>query len=126
MGEAGGAGRLPRIGPEEFDGERLRLPGVVAVAFLADWCPFCHAFEPRFAGLTPGAPARLLVADMTSEDSPLWERFRIEVVPTVIVFRGGSAVFRVDGVAGEGLGPRELTAIERAVDRAAGRPSPGR
>ncbi len=70
----------------------------------------------------PGAQARLVVADMTSEESPLWERFHIEVVPTVMVFSAGSGVFRVDGVAGEGLLPRDVTAIERAVVRAAGRP----
>ncbi len=70
----------------------------------------------------PGAQARLVVADMTSEESPLWERFHIEVVPTVMVFSAGNGVFRVDGVAGEGLLPRDVTAIERAVVRAAGRP----
>jgi thioredoxin 1 len=110
-------GMLPRIGPAEFDGERLRRPGTVAVAFLADWCPFCRRFEPEFAQLPGGQAYRLVVADLTSEASPLWDRFRIEIVPTVIVYRDGRSVFRADGVAGQGLGARDLAAIDAAAKR---------
>ena len=114
-----GMGRaLERVGPEAFDGTKLRRRGVVAVAFLADWCPFCRSFDPEFAALsTDDVPGRL-VADVTDEASPLWDRFGVEIVPTVVVFRDGSPVFRADGVAGEGLGQRELAAIAAAARRA--------
>jgi thioredoxin 1 len=104
---------LDRVGPGEFDGERLKRQGVVAVAFLADWCPFCRAFEPEFARLAERG-IRLLVADVTPEESPLWERFQVEVVPTVVVFRSGQAVFRADGVPGRGLDAAALAAIAAA------------
>jgi len=117
--------RLERVGAEAFDGDRLRRPGRVAVAFLADWCPFCRAFEPEFARIAAGAPERFLVADLTSEESPLWERFRVEIVPTVVVFDSGRAVFRADGVAGEGLDERDLEAVSTAV-RSGSPPAPVR
>jgi len=106
---------LTRVGPEAFQGEQLRQGGVAIVAFLADWCPFCRSFETEFALLQGAGPWTLLVADLTLEESPLWERFRVEVVPTVLVFRDGSSVFRADGVRGEGLGKDDLARIEAAA-----------
>ena len=108
-------GAVERVGPEAFDGVRLRRSGTVAVAFLADWCPFCHAFAPEFSALAPPGSPALLVADVTSEDSPLWDRFEVDVVPTVVVFREGTPILRADGVAGEGLGPDDLRSIRAAL-----------
>lgn len=115
------ARRLNRIGPEAFEGERLQRAGAVAVAFLADWCPFCRAFEPEFASLATPHGRALAVADLTDLDSPLWDRFAIEVVPTVVVFRDGRTILRRDGVAGQGLGSADLRAIEQALQASARR-----
>ena len=112
---------LPRIGPEVFDGVRLRRAARVAVAFLADWCPFCAEFEPGFAKLAQRSPADFLVADVTSYESPLWERFGIDTVPTVVVFQDGEEVWREDGIPGEGLDP---AALERVAESVEARSSP--
>jgi thioredoxin 1 len=109
---------MERIGADEFDNDRLRRPGTWAIAFLADWCPFCREFEPEFERLAGDGASHLAIADLTDEESPLWERFHVDVVPTVIVFRDGSATFRRDGRLGRGLGPADLTAIR--ADLAAG------
>jgi thioredoxin len=106
---------LERIGPESFDSTQLRRPGTWAVAFLADWCPFCRSFAPRFRRLASHDRYGLLVADLTSEESPLWDQFGIEIVPTVIVFRDGHVVARFDGRAGYGLDATHLKAIEAAA-----------
>jgi thioredoxin 1 len=112
---------VEQVGPEAFDGTRLRRADTVAVAFLADWCPFCREFRPEFERLRTEGMLELLVADMTDLESPLWDRFRIEVVPTVVVFRSGKPVYRADGVAGEGLGSGAIDAIRRAASESAGR-----
>jgi thioredoxin 1 len=105
---------VERVGPEAFDEIRLLRPGAWAVAFLADWCPFCREFAPRFGALSTSG-ARLLIADMTSEQSPLWDRFGVEVVPTVIVFRDGAATARIDGQAGYGLDSSDLSTVAAAL-----------
>ncbi len=105
---------MERIGPEAFDGQRLRRPGVWIVGFLADWCPFCRAFAPRLEALAK-AGRSVAVADLTDEESPLWERFGVDVVPTILVFRDGSVVFRRDGRLGRGLDAPDLEAAERAM-----------
>lgn len=96
-----------RVGAEAFEGERLLRAGVVPVVFLADWCPYCEQFLPELARLDrPGVAA--LVADLTDLESPLWDRFRVEVVPTVVVFRDGVAAERVDGIRSVGIRSEDL------------------
>jgi thioredoxin 1 len=114
------ATEVERVTAAAFDGRRLRRAGVIVVAFLADWCPFCRAFRPEFGRLAPGPEDYgLLVADVTSMESPLWEAFDLEVVPTVVVFRDGKVVGRRDGVAGVGLGSADLEAIANLARAAA-------
>jgi len=105
---------LERLGAGAFDGLRIRRSGVWAIAFLADWCPFCRDFVPAFSDLYGGG-FRLAIADLTDLESPLWERFEIEVVPSVIVFRDGVSVFRADGRFMEGLGPQDLASVRAAA-----------
>jgi len=117
MGSFGSAAvdRLDRLDARAFEGRKLRRPGPWAVAFLAEWCPFCRSFGPEFAQL--GRTGNLAVADLTDYGSPLWEEFAVDVVPTVIVFRDGEPIFRADGTLGEGLGDRDLAAVREALSR---------
>ncbi len=106
---------MERFGPEAFSGRRLNRPGSWAVVFLATWCPFCREFAPQFAHLARTS-GHLAVGDLTDLGNPLWETFDIEVVPTVLVFRDGKLLRRVDGRPMEGLGPADVRDIEAALD----------
>lgn len=46
--------------------------------------------------------------DISDYENPLWETFRIGVVPTIIIFKEGKAVFRKDGVLGRGLSQKAI------------------
>lgn len=105
---------VERVGAEAFDGERLRRPGTVVVGFLADWCPYCVRFAPQLQRLARRG-ASVLLADVSDEASPLWETFRIEIVPSVVVFHDGEPVARADGVAGLGLTPEQVRSIRAAT-----------
>ena len=100
--------------PDRFDGQVLRRPGRYAVVFTADWCPFCRSFLPEFSSLA-GPGFDVARVDLTDLSNPLWEQFEVEVVPTVIVFREGRITLRVDGVAGVGLGPRDVDRARAAA-----------
>lgn len=58
--------------------------------------------------------------DLSDMDDPLWETFDIKVVPTIIVFKEGQAVFRKDGILGRGLSQKALdeTIVEMETLRA--------
>jgi len=102
-----------------FRGERLDRPGTWVVAFLADWCPFCRALRTVLEEWETDGRFSMAVGDVTDDRSALWEVFRLEVVPTVVVFRDGAVVFRADGDLGSGLSARQLTEVR---DAASGRP----
>jgi len=115
---------IERVGAEAFEGGRLRRPGTWIVGFLADWCPFCHAFVPQLEDLAAATGRGVLFADVTDEASPLWDTFGIDVVPTVLVFHDGAAVFRRDGKLGQGLGSADVRAITGAAKAAEHSPTP--
>lgn len=99
---------VERLTRADFDGERLKRDGDVAVVFLAYWCPFCRSFAPEFEALDQHAPFGVALADISDEGDPLWERFRIEIVPTIVAFRSGREIGRRDGVPGYGLDGNDL------------------
>ena len=106
------------VGASAFDGPRLLRPGVVVVAFLADWCPHCDRFLPEVERLA-GEGLTVLRADVSDEESPLWDRFRVEIVPTLLVFRHGSEIFRADGTPGVGLRRAEVDGVANVARVAA-------
>ncbi len=106
---------MERLGADAFDGDRLRRSGTWAIAFLADWCGFCQAFAPKFEALAGSGPFEIAIADVTDEDNPLWERFNVEVVPTLLGFRDGPTIFRRDGRLGSGLAASDLSALRDAL-----------
>jgi thiol-disulfide isomerase/thioredoxin len=107
------------LGPDAFEGQKLLRPGSWAIDFSADWCPYCDAFLPEFAALEGGGPFEIAVADLTDLDSPLWDTFAVEVVPTIVVFREGEVIFRANGRSAEGLDGADLDAVRAAIRPAA-------
>ena len=108
MGRLANRPFMEDLSPSAFEHQTLRRPGRVAVVFSADWCPFCREFLPRFASLEGDPRYQVARVDLTDLENPLWEEFEIEIVPTVVAFREGEVVFRVDGVGGVGLSARDV------------------
>ncbi len=103
------------VAPGEFDGSVLRRDGPRGVLFKADWCGYCRAFEQQYAAAAAVDPAHLLVADLSDWDDPRWDDLDIVVVPTLVLFVGGTEVWRVDGVLGRGLRPDDLQALRARI-----------
>ena len=101
------------LDPDDFNGG-IRNKGTPAVLFVASWCPFCRSFFPVFQAGAEKAGIAWALMDISDDDSPLWETFSIEVVPTIIVFKEGEAVSRRDGVLGRGLSER---AVDETIDQ---------
>ena len=95
----------------DFEGTKLSKSGTIAVLFAASWCPFCRMFTTTFELRLREKGIEGARVDLSEYDSPLWDSFRIEIVPTVIVFRDGDAVFRRDGTSGVGLDPEIMTDV---------------
>lgn len=97
------------LSTDNFDGAKILDSRNILALFYATWCPFCREFLATFKESMQGRdnPVGALV-DISDMNNPLWERFDIEIVPTLIGFKEGRILLRKDGVAGVGLGTREL------------------
>ena len=87
----------------DFSGQTLNSPGILAAVFLASWCPFCRRFQPVFETAAKISGTAWASVDVSDDDNELWDVFSIDVVPTVVVFKDGKAVWRKDGLLGRGL-----------------------
>jgi len=57
------------------------------------------------------------LVDISDEDNPLWETFKVDIVPTLVGFRDGVAIARKDGIAGAGLGMSDLQDASRKMEK---------
>jgi thioredoxin 1 len=75
------------------------------VLFEMTGCPFCRMFRTEFHAFTEAysAACSFLRVKLDAYDNPLWEKYGIEAVPTVIAFAKGGIVSRADSIPGVGL-----------------------
>ena len=91
------------------------LSGAIAgracfVLFHSAWCPFCLAFAPAYDRLAADGDGVFL--KVSTDDAPgAEEEYAVEVVPTVLYFRGGRVAARLDGELGRGLDAKQLRAF---------------
>lgn len=100
----------------DFDGTRLKRPGIYAVCFGATWCPPTRQFVPKFVARNGHLPATLAMADITAWEDPLWDVFDIKITPTMVVFRDGEPVSRFDGRRMLGLRESDLDKLAASLD----------
>jgi thioredoxin 1 len=108
-----------KLQQSDFDGDRLKTPGVLAIVFYATWCPYCRGFYPEFQRALDSKRASWAEVDISDFDNPLWETFGINIVPSIILFKDGQAVFRIDGVQGRGLSKRNIEETLQEIESAA-------
>ena len=74
------------------------------VFFEMSNCPYCLAYKARFAELAAQRPdLGFLRVQLDDPGNPLWERYAIRAVPTVIAFAGGAVSARADSMLALGL-----------------------
>jgi thioredoxin 1 len=109
---------MEHIEPNEFD-KLLSSKEKSLVMFYADWCPFCQRFKPIFesANDTKSAINRYTFYEskINDDDNPLWDRFAISAVPTLVAFDNGKIVSRRDAKLGVGLNHSELDSILKEI-----------
>lgn len=109
---------LEILGTSDFKDGRLNRPGLYAVCYGAEWCPVTRRFMPRFTALSGQLPATLAIADITDLNSPLWDVFRIRITPSIIVFRDGEVIRRVDGKRFLGITRARLSVLKQTFSPA--------
>jgi thioredoxin 1 len=85
------------------------------VMFYADWCPFCQRFKPIFESANDNESAirgyTFYESKINDDDNPLWDRFVISAVPTLLAIDNGKIISRKDAKTGVGLRQSDLDSM---------------
>ena len=109
---------MKHLEPSQFD-KLLSSHEKALVMFYADWCPFCQKFKPIFESVAKqdhnksvSKEYKMYGSKVNDDDNPLWDRFSINAVPTIIAFNDrGEIVSRRDAKRGVGLDRTDLDSI---------------
>ena len=84
----------------------------VLVDFWAEWCMPCRMLAPVIEQLGEQYAGRLAVAKVNVDEQPeLAERYRIQSIPTVMLFRGGTPVHTESGLRPIGAYTSKIDAL---------------
>jgi thioredoxin 1 len=93
------AGKIERVDADSFSKMVLRSDVPVLVDFYADWCGPCKALAPVLEELAEETADAKIVKVNVDHSPELADRYGIESIPSLVVFRGGRSVQRHRGMA---------------------------
>ena len=80
------------ITKENFEEQVLRAEKPVLVDFWAPWCTYCRRIAPAVDQVAGQYGEQMVVGKVNVDEQPeLAERFGVETIPTLLVFRNGQA-----------------------------------
>lgn len=115
---------MEHLEPRQFD-TFLSLGQKSLVMFYADWCPFCQRFKPFFEQhyleMNQKSSLKLYACKLNEDENPLWDKFFVRAVPTLIAFyngqeNGNQIIARRDAKMGIGLTKNDLESIIEEVN----------
>lgn len=84
---------------ETFEQEVLKSEIPVLVDFWATWCGPCRAIAPILNDLENAADGKYKIVKVdTDECNDLAGEYKVDAIPTLILFKNGEAVNRVVGL----------------------------
>lgn len=84
----------------------------VLVDYWAPWCVYCRRIAPVYEKIAEEYGDQLVIGKVNiDEESQLAEAEKIEVIPTLVLYRGGKAVDSI-------VAPDSKAAIERFIQDA--------
>ena len=97
------------ITTNSFENDALHADKPVLVDFWAQWCPYCRRIAPAFGKVGEQYADTLIAGKINYDEEPqLIERFGIDTIPTLMLFKNGE-------VLGSVVAPASKAAIETFI-----------
>ena len=97
------------ITTNRFENDVLRADKPVLVDFWAQWCSYCRRIAPAFDKVCEQFADTLITGKINYDEEPqLIQRFGIDTIPTLMLFRNGE-------VLGSIVAPASKAAIETFI-----------
>jgi len=95
-----------------FSDEVTRCPLPVVVEFYATWCAPCQQLAPRLDAVAGDFQGKVKVVKVNLDESPgLAQNFQVQGPPTLLLFKDGKLVDRIQGAPTETELKAKLTAL---------------
>lgn len=92
--------KIQQLTDTNWDQSVLKAPTPVLVDFWAEWCMPCRRIAPTVDQLATEFDGRLTVGKMNVDENPeMPVKLGIKGIPTLMLFKGGSLVDSIVGVA---------------------------
>jgi thioredoxin 1 len=93
---------VQNLSDQDFSTVVLESEGLVLVDFWAPWCGPCRLIAPLMDWAAETYGDRLKVAKMEVDPNPnTVSQYKIEGIPTLILFRDGEMIDRIEGAVGK-------------------------
>ena len=90
--------------------DALRSKEKAFVLFYASWCPHSQRFLPIFQEYAKSNPKQCM--SIVIDNKPdLCDKYEIDYYPTVLLFKNGEVIKRLDATPGEGLTEKQLSEL---------------
>ena len=84
---------MQNMNAEAFRDALARSEKPVLVDFWAPWCTYCRRIAPAFDKIAQQYADSIIVGKVNIDEEPaLAQQEQIEVIPTLVLYRGGQAV----------------------------------
>ena len=89
------------INKENFENEVLNSEKLTVVDFFATWCGPCQMLAPVLEKISNENSDLNIVKVDIDESVELAIKYQVEVVPTLVIFKGGNVVKTLEGFRSE-------------------------